>query len=168
MGIKLQNGPQNFKLPYYHPLHVWFPEATNNNQGQTMMDLWRSKTFIQAKWLYLIKIHLKLQVLYYHPLSKTKDKQSCTLDILRCSSNKNGHKTSKYTSNFKFFYYHTFHMWLLLATKNNQRVNNDQPWKFWDFYPKKIGTTTQNMSKTSNFPHHPFSNNGWNCTLIQT
>ena len=36
--------PFNVKVTYYHPLNQWLLRATNDNQGQTVMDLQCSET----------------------------------------------------------------------------------------------------------------------------
>ena len=35
------------QIPYYHPLNEWLLGATNGNQAQIVMKLWKSKTINQ-------------------------------------------------------------------------------------------------------------------------
>ena len=42
IGINTLKYASKLKFPFYDPLNQWLPGATYSNQGQTMMDLWRS------------------------------------------------------------------------------------------------------------------------------
>ena len=51
MGYSTSKYDLNFQIPYYHSLNQWLLWVTNGNQGQTVMDLWSSKTINHPQWV---------------------------------------------------------------------------------------------------------------------